>query len=94
MYSLFQYDAVERDGENIGISHYIINSANARKVMSIAVVNVEQSKPGTELTLHWGEPDSKRPTVEKHSMRQVRVTVAPAPYYEKQIADDKAFQNS
>lgn len=43
------------------------------------------SAPGTQLTLLWGEPGSKRRTVEAHNLREIRVTVAPAPYFEKVI---------
>ena len=86
MYSVFQFDSVQKDGKHVGMSQYMINSANARKFMSLAVVDTKYCEPGTELTLLWGEPDSKRPTVESHTMREIRVVVAPAPYYEKKIA--------
>jgi vanillate/3-O-methylgallate O-demethylase len=87
-YSLYPCDEVLKDDKHVGIAQMTINSANARAFMSLAVVEMEHSAPGTELTLVWGEPDSKRPLVESHTLRKIRVVVAPAPYYEKIIAND------
>jgi vanillate/3-O-methylgallate O-demethylase len=87
-YSLYPCDEVLKDDKHVGIAQMTINSANARAFMSLAVVEMEHSAPGTELTLVWGEPDSKRPLVESHTLRKIRVVVAPAPYYEKIIAKD------
>ncbi len=91
VYSMFQYDTVMQGNRQVGFAQYTINSANARAFLSLAVIDVAVSKPGTELTLLWGEPDTKRPTVESHVMRKVRVTVAPAPFYEKKIAQGNSW---
>jgi hypothetical protein len=49
--------------------------------VSLAMVDVEYSEPGTEVTLIWGEEGggSTKPTVERHVQAEVRATVAPAP---------------
>ena len=51
--------------------------------MSLALIATQYAEPGTELTLQWGEPNSKRRTVEANEVRDIRVTVAPAPYFAK-----------
>jgi vanillate/3-O-methylgallate O-demethylase len=85
MYATFQSDAVLQGGRAAGVSQWSAYSSNARSFISLALVNIEHSEPGTELTLLWGEPDSARRTVEKHEVREIRVTVAPAPLFEKII---------
>jgi vanillate/3-O-methylgallate O-demethylase len=48
------------------------------------VIDVEHSEPGTAVTLVWGEEarGSSKPTVERHTQREIRATVAAAPYAE------------
>jgi hypothetical protein len=45
---------------------------------------VEQSEPGTEVTLVWGEEGggSAKPVVERHVQTEIRATVSPVPYAE------------
>jgi vanillate/3-O-methylgallate O-demethylase len=82
-YSVFQYDAVLKDGEPAGISTYIAYTSNERSVLCVASVDVEHSEPGTEVTLLWGEePNSTKPQVEAHVQMEIGATVAPAPYAE------------
>jgi glycine cleavage system aminomethyltransferase T len=85
MYATFESDAVLRAGAPAGVSQWSSYSANAGHVISLALVNVEHAEPGTELTLLWGEPDTRRPTVDRHEVREIRATVAPVPYFEKVI---------
>jgi vanillate/3-O-methylgallate O-demethylase len=85
VYSTFQFDEVTKNGVRVGISQYSGFSANARAMLSVSLVNVEYSEPGTEVVVRWGEPDSLRPTVEANSIREIRATVAPAPFYQKTI---------
>jgi vanillate/3-O-methylgallate O-demethylase len=84
-YSTFQYDEVLKNGQRAGISQTVGFSANAKSMLSLSLVNVEYSEPGTEVTVRWGEPDSRRPTVEKHEIHDIRAKVAPAPFYQKTI---------
>jgi hypothetical protein len=48
------------------------------------MVDAEQSEPGTEVTLVWGEEGggSAKPVVERHVQTEIRATVGPAPYAE------------
>jgi len=85
MYATFQSDAVMKGGELVGVSQWPSYTANGRKFVSTALVDIEDAAPGTQLTLLWGEPDSRRRTVDAHEVRELRVTVAPSPYFEKVI---------
>jgi vanillate/3-O-methylgallate O-demethylase len=85
MYATFESDAVVRNGRTVGVSQWSCWSANAEALISLALVDLEHAAVGTELTLLWGEPDSKRWTVESHTVREIRVKVANAPYFEKVI---------
>jgi syringate O-demethylase len=44
-------------------------------------VDVEQSEPGTQVSVIWGEEGggSPKPTVERHVQAEIRATVAPVP---------------
>lgn len=85
MYATFQVDAVMKNGNVAGISTWPSYTANANHFISLALVDLEHAEPGTEVTLLWGEPDSRRKTVEPHAMREIKAKVAPAPYFEKVI---------
>lgn len=85
MYATFQYDAIRKRGSTVGVSQWLAYSANAGSIISLSLVDVENSEPGTEVTVLWGEPNSARRTVEKHEVREIRAQVAPAPYFEKVI---------
>ncbi|MCX6501466.1 MAG: aminomethyl transferase family protein [Microbacterium sp.] len=85
MYATFESDAVLSGGERAGVSQWPSYTANGRRMVSTALVNLENATPGTELTLLWGEPDSARPTVDAHDVREIRVTVAASPYFDKVI---------
>jgi vanillate/3-O-methylgallate O-demethylase len=83
-YSTLPYDKVLRNGKPVGLSTYTAYTYNERAMLSLAIIDQEHSKLGTELTLVWGEEGrgSSKPTVERHVQAQIRVTVAPVPYGE------------
>ena len=85
MYATFESDAVRHGEDLVGVSQWSSYTANGGHLISTALVNLEQATPGTELTLLWGEPDTRRRTVDAHQVREIRVTVAPSPYFEKVI---------
>lgn len=85
MYATFSADAVLKGGKRIGSGTWPAYSANAAAFLSLALVDVDHAEPGTEVTLLWGEPNSMRSTVEQHEVREIRATVAPAPYFDKVI---------
>jgi vanillate/3-O-methylgallate O-demethylase len=83
-YSTWPNDKVVRDGELVGVSTFSGYSSNESSMLSLAVVDVEQSTPGTEVTLIWGEEGggSAKPVVERHVQTEIRAIVSPAPYAE------------
>ncbi|MBJ7437794.1 MAG: aminomethyltransferase family protein [Sphingopyxis sp.] len=87
-YSTFHIDDVQKNGRHIGVGQFSGFSANANEFITLAVVDMEHAEPGTQLTLMWGEETMPRPTIERNTLREVRVTVAPAPYFEKIIKKD------
>jgi vanillate/3-O-methylgallate O-demethylase len=80
-YATLPYDKVVKGGKTVGLSTYTGYTYNERAMVSLAMVDVEYSEPGTEVTLIWGEEGggSTKPTVERHVQAEVRATVAPAP---------------
>ena len=85
MYGTFQVDAVRSQGETVGVSQWAAYTAKSGHVLSSAVIPLELATPGTELTLLWGEPDSPRQIVDRNELREIRVKVAPLPYFDKRI---------
>lgn len=83
-YATLPYDKVLKDGKTVGLSTYTGYTYNERAMISLGMVDVGLSEPGTQLTLVWGEEGggSTKPTVERHRQKEIRVTVAPAPFAE------------
>jgi syringate O-demethylase/vanillate/3-O-methylgallate O-demethylase len=78
-----QFDAVQGpDGSLAGRSCHCGYSANEGEMLSLAMLDSRYARPGTKLTLIWGEPGggSRKPHVEHHEQTTVEVTVAPVPY--------------
>jgi glycine cleavage system aminomethyltransferase T len=84
VYSTLPYDKVLKNGKTVGISTWVGCSANERAILSLGIVDIGESKPGTEVTVVWGEEGggSRKPTVERHVQTEIRATVAPVPYAE------------
>ena len=84
VYAMHPYDAVTVHGETVGVSTWIGYSSNERKMLTLAVIDNEYAKPGTEVTLLWGEKDggSRKVNVERHQQYEIRATVSPVPYSE------------
>jgi vanillate/3-O-methylgallate O-demethylase len=83
-YATLPYDKVVRNGKIVGISTYTGYTYNERAMVSLAMVDVALSEPGTEVTVVWGEEQggSTKPTVERHTQVEIRATVQPAPISE------------
>ena len=81
-YSTLPYDKVLKSGKIVGVSTYTGYTYNERAMISLAVIDKELSEPGTEVILVWGEEGggSSKPTVERHRQKEIRATVAPAPF--------------
>jgi hypothetical protein len=83
MYSSFQADQVLSGGKPAGVSNWMSYSSNAGAILSTALMDLEHCEIGKEVTLLWGEPDTRRRTVEAHEVTEIRATIAPVPYYAK-----------
>jgi syringate O-demethylase len=84
VYSMHPYDLVKAHGEPAGISTWIGYSSNERKMLTLAMLDVEHAEPGAQVSLVWGEPDggTKKLTVEPHTQVEISATVSPVPYTE------------
>ncbi len=84
VYCTLPYDKVLRGGKLIGISTWCGYSANEGKMLTLAMVDQEHSRPGTEVIFVWGEESggSSKPTVERHVQTEIRAIVSPVPYSE------------
>jgi len=82
-YASSSYDTVmAKGGKMVGASMFSGYSFNERKMLSLGWVEGEYAKPGTELTLVWGEENggTKKTTVERHKQTEIKVVVGPTPY--------------
>jgi vanillate/3-O-methylgallate O-demethylase len=83
-YSTWPNDRIMKDGAMVGVSTFSGYSSNESTMLSLAIVDVARSEPGTEVTLVWGEEGggSAKPVVERHVQTEIRATVSPVPYAE------------
>jgi vanillate/3-O-methylgallate O-demethylase len=83
-YATWPYDRVMKGGKKVGISTFSGYSSNESSMLSLAMMNPEESEPGTEVTLVWGEEGggSSKPVVERHVQTEIRAIVSPVPYSE------------
>jgi len=83
-YSTWPNDKILKEGKMVGVSTFSGYSSNESSMLSLAIVDIEQSEPGTEVTLVWGEEDggSAKPVVERHVQTEIRAIVSPVPYAE------------
>ena len=83
-YSTWPNDKILQDGKMVGVSTFSGYSSNESSMLSLAIVNAEQSEPGTEVTLVWGEEGggSSKPVVERHVQTEIRAIISPVPYAE------------
>ena len=80
-YATHHEDKVLRDGRQVGISLDCGYLANEREFVSLATVDTALARPGTEVTVVWGEhPVSAKPAVEPHVQVEIRAVVAPSPF--------------
>jgi len=83
-YATLPFDKVVKNGKTVGLSTYTGYNYNERAMLSLGIVDIEHSEPGTEITVVWGEEGrgSSKPTVERHVQAEMRATVAAVPYGE------------
>jgi len=88
MYATFENDDVQIDEKHVGVSQWSSYSSNAGAILSTALLNSDAAQMGREVTLMWGEPNSRRGPVEDHEVTGIRAKIAPVPYFEKSIKRD------
>ena len=83
-YATLPYDKVLKGGKTVGISTYTGYTYNERAIVSLAMMDVEHSELGSEVTVVWGEEGrgSSKPTVERHVQAEIRATIGPVPISE------------
>jgi vanillate/3-O-methylgallate O-demethylase len=81
-YASSSFDSITDKGKVIGASMFSGYSFNERKMLSLGFVEEKYAKPGTQLTLVWGEENggTRKTTVERHKQLEMRVEVGPTPY--------------
>jgi vanillate/3-O-methylgallate O-demethylase len=65
-------DRVLHNGHDVGVSVSRGYSYHFRKMISLCVIDVALVQPGTEVTVIWGDPESRQ--------KEIRAIVAPAPF--------------
>lgn len=80
-YATFPFDTVTINGERAGFSTYVVYSSNARRWVSLALIDSAKAAEGGQVELVWGEPNggTLRPVVERHQQTTVKATIAPSP---------------
>ena len=83
-YATLPYDTVLSGERTAGLSTYTGYNFNERAMLSLAIVDNDVSRPGTEVTVVWGEEKggTTKPTVERHVQARIRAVVQPAPISE------------
>ena len=62
-----------KDGKIVGVSTWCGYSSNEGAMLTLAILDVEHSEPGTQVTFVWGEEGggSSKPTVERHVQLEI-----------------------
>ena len=84
VYAMHPFDTVLVDGKSVGVSTWVGYSSNEGRMLTLAIVDEAYAKPGTKITLLWGEENggSTKPTVERHVQTGISGVVAAVPYAE------------
>jgi glycine cleavage system aminomethyltransferase T len=84
VYCMHPFDRVVIDGKAVGLSTWIGYSSNEGRMLTLGILDAEHAKPGTKVSLVWGEENggSSKPTVERHVQTEIKATVSPVPYSE------------
>ena len=82
VYATLPYDKVTKGGKTIGISTWCGYSSNEGRMLTLAMLDLDNADPGNEVTFVWGEPDggTSKPTVERHVQTEINAIVSPVPY--------------
>lgn len=80
-YCTFPMDEVSHEGKRVGVAFYPVYSRASRAWIALAAVDEEFAQDQQQLIVTWGEADggSRKPAVERHRQKRVRVTVDAKP---------------
>lgn len=88
-YRAIEADKVLKNGKEIGVSTGRGYSYYFKKMISLCTIDIEHSEPGTEVTIIWGEGGNPpNPKVEPHVQKEIKATVASAPYKDDRRRSD------
>ncbi len=80
-YASSSFDSILVNGKIVGASMFAGYSFNERRALSLGIIDEQYSKPGTQVTLLWGEsPNTKKTTITPHKQLEVRALVQQVPY--------------
>jgi vanillate/3-O-methylgallate O-demethylase len=80
-YASSSFDSIVVNGKVVGASMFAGYSFNERRALSLGIIDEELAKPGTQVTLLWGEqPNTKKTTITPHKQLEVRALVQQVPY--------------
>ena len=81
-YASSSYDRIVSGGKTVGLSMFGGYSYNERSMLSLGIVEDAFARPGTPVTLVWGEEGggTEKTTVERHKQLEIRAFVGPVPY--------------
>jgi glycine cleavage system aminomethyltransferase T len=76
-YAILPFDKVRIGDRMVGLSTYVVYTANVRCWFSLAMLD-EDVADGTEVTVVWGEENggTRKPIVERHVQTDIRATVS------------------
>lgn len=77
-YAILPFDRVMAGDKMVGLSTYVVYTANVRAWFSLAMVDEAAARDGDELVVVWGEEDggSRKPIVERHVQTNIRTTLS------------------
>lgn len=80
-YATYPYDAVMKNGRQVGISCYPVYTSNYRRWISLCMLDEDVANEGEDLTVLWGEPNggTNKPVVERHIQTEMRAKVTQCP---------------
>lgn len=72
LFDSFAIDSVLRDGREVGVSTSRCYSYHFREMLSLCSIDLAWATPGEQVVVLWGSPNTRT--------KEIRATVAPAPY--------------
>ena len=78
-----RFDKVTVGNDVVGLSKWSGYDYKQREFLSVGVIDVEHSEPGTEVSITWGDLNTDKSHIEHHVQKEMRAAVAPSPYFDE-----------